>query len=165
MSDVFSALRSDLAARLPEGAAVRFSRGGDSLFMADLRRFPPLSAPALWRARGAGGLWFFSPEWALVERICRDEAPENPFSFPPGPMGRFAALLFRYREEGEADAAFVLALLRTLGGARMGQKAEALLPPVKAAYARCLAEKKKARTAQTALIALEAALVLEGTDP
>ena len=165
MSDLYERLKADLASRLPEGAAVRFSREEDSLFMTDTRRLPsPPPPPALWRVRDRNGLWFCTPEWAVIGRLCRGDGP--PARFPAGPAGNFAALLYRYREEGEADAAFTLALLRTLGRAVLGQRSEILLPPLKSAYARCLADKKRAATAETALIALETARILEkSADP
>ena len=77
-------------------------------------------------------------------------------------MGRFARLLYLYREDGPADEGFTLFLLRVLGKARLKRKAGDLLPPLKAAYARALAAKKKIRTRTTAMIALEAARLLEG---
>ena len=163
MNSVYGALKADLYTHLPEGAAVRFSRDGDSLFMTDPRRFSAPRFPGLWRVRVRGGLWFFTPETEIVERICREKGfPENAL-FPDGPAGHFAALLARFTEAGEADPAFTLSLLRAFGAAALGQTAPVVLPPLKAAYARCLAEKKRARTRETALIALETALTLEGS--
>ena len=160
MSDLYDILKKDLSSRLPPGAPVRLSLRKDSLFFADLRRFEGALPPGEgWRAREEGGIWFFTPEAELTDRLCPGE--EDP-EFPPGPMGRFAGLLYLYREEGPADEGFTLLLLRVLGRARLKQKAGVLLPPLKAAYARGLAAKKKIRTRTTAMIALEAARILEG---
>ena len=141
MTDLYEALKKDLSSRLPPGAPVRFSLREDSLFFSDLRRFPGARPPGEgWRVREEGGVWFFTPEAKLSDSLCAEEADP---AFPSGPMGRFARLLRLYREEGPADEGFTLFLLRTLGRAHLGQKAGALLPPLKAAYARGLAAKKK----------------------
>ena len=100
-----------------------------------------------------------TPEAGLSDSLCPQEADP---AFPSGPMGRFARLLYLYREDGPADEGFTLFLLRVLGKARLKRKAGDLLPPLKAAYARALAAKKKIRTRTTAMIALEAARLLEG---
>ena len=163
MSDILDLMKIDLLSRLPEGAFVRFSRDEDSLFVTDApRRFPAAEPPgAPWRVSRRRDMWFCAPERALTKRLCGAEA--FPDAFPDSPAGRFAALLWRLRESGEADGDFTLVLLRTLGKARLGQKAAALLPPLKSAYARALAARKTVRTAETALIALETALVLESS--
>ena len=162
MIDLYGRLKTDLSSRLPPGAPVRLSLREDSLFASDLRRFPGVLPPVEgWRIREEGGVWFFTPEAALADSLCPEEADP---AFPAGPMGRFARLIFLYREEGTADEGFVLLLLRALGKAHLHQKAGVLLPPLKAAYARGLAAKKKIRTRTTAIIALEAARLLEG-DP
>lgn len=160
MNDLYDELKKHLSSRLPPGAPVRFSLREDSLFASDMRRFPGALPPGEgWRAREEHGVWFFAPEAALSDSLCPQEADP---AFPCGPMGRFARLLFLYREEGPADEGFTLLLLRVLGKARLNRKAGVLLPPLKAAYARGLAAKKKIRTRTTAVIALEAARLLEG---
>ncbi len=162
MTDIYDALKSDLLSRLPPGAGVRFSHREGSLFVTDIsRRVPSASPPgAPWRTLEEGGLWFCRPEAALIRQLCPDEDPS--FASPAGPAGRFAALLYRFREEGEADGDFTLSLLRALGRARTGQRSAALLLPPKHAYARGLAAGKCLRTRETALIALETARILEG---
>lgn len=160
MNDLYDELKKDLASRLPPGAPVRFSLREDSLFFSDLRRFPDVPPPGEgWHAREENGVWFFTPEARLSDSLCPQEADP---AFPSGPMGRFARLLYLYREDGPADEGFTLFLLRVLGKVRLKRKAGVLLPPLKAAYARALAAKKKIRTRTTAMIALEAARLLEG---
>ncbi|MBR6707846.1 MAG: hypothetical protein IKI84_14390 [Clostridia bacterium] len=160
MNDLYERLKKELSSRLPPGAPIRLSLREDSLFASDLRRFPGALPPGMgWRAREAGGVWFFSPEAELSDSLCPEE--EDP-AFPSGPAGRFARLLYIYREDGPAEESFTLLLLRVLGRAHFKQKADVLLPPLKAAYARGLAAKKKIRTRTTAMIALEAARLLEG---